>query len=181
MTDYTLVYTDQYVRLNRASDINVIVPTNASVPYAIGHIIRVRQMGDGKFTMVGDTGVTINSPFTGTSAFKGAVIELIKVDTNEWDLSGDINVVEFTGLLNNTENLTCSEEVIMSLTSEISETVNGTEAFGTGQIFDASETVNTTEDFATYIPSGAGNSLLENGDTLVQQDGTSTILVEDGT
>jgi hypothetical protein len=62
-TTYTLVAGDagQLVTLANASAITLTVPTNASVPFAIGTQITITRAGSGSLTVVGDTGVTVNS------------------------------------------------------------------------------------------------------------------------
>lgn len=182
MTDYTFIITDQYVRLNRPSERNATLPTNASVPFPIGSRIRVRQVGDGRITIVPASGVTINTPFSYTTSYKGAVIELIKVATNEWDLSGDILTIVFDGSHNISENLVTSEVISMvaDFANTIEETVTGTEVVAKALSIEFNETLTNTEDFVGNIGGATTNNLLENGDTLVLEDGTSTLLQEDG-
>lgn len=90
---YTLVLADagKYVRMSNASALNLTVPPNASVAFAVGAQIPVRQIGAGQLTIVAGDGVTINAPFGGTLVLsgQGASAVLIQAAANVWDLSGD--------------------------------------------------------------------------------------------
>jgi hypothetical protein len=91
-TTYTLAVNDsgQLVTLTNASAITLTVPTNASVPFAIGTQITITRAGSGSVTVVGDTGVTVNSADgylkLRTQWSSGT---LIKTNTNSWILIGD--------------------------------------------------------------------------------------------
>ena len=93
-TTYTLAATDagDLVTLTNASAITLTVPTNASVPFAIGTQITITRAGSGALTVVGDTGVTVNSADSflklRTQWSSGT---LIKVNTNSWILIGDLS------------------------------------------------------------------------------------------
>jgi len=92
-TTYTLAATDagDLVTLTNASAITLTVPTNASVPFAIGTQITITRAGSGSLTVVGDTGVTVNS----ADSFLKLRVQwssgtLIKTNTNSWILIGDL-------------------------------------------------------------------------------------------
>lgn len=92
---YTLVLTDayKYVRMDDAGDNTLYVPYNADVAYDIGTNIYIRQVGAGQTTIEsapGSPAVTINTPETLLLRSQGSTVTLIKVGTNEWDLSGDV-------------------------------------------------------------------------------------------
>jgi hypothetical protein len=93
-TTYTLAATDagDLVTLTNASAITLTVPTNASVPFAIGTQITITRAGSGSLTVVGDTGVTVNSAdsFLKLRA-QWSSGTLIKVNTNSWILIGDLS------------------------------------------------------------------------------------------
>jgi len=93
-TTYTLAATDagDLVTLANASAITLTVPTNASVPFAIGTQITITRAGSGSLTVVGDTGVTVNSAdgFLKLRA-QWSSGTLIKTNTNSWILIGDIS------------------------------------------------------------------------------------------
>jgi hypothetical protein len=93
-TTYTLAVGDagQLVTLTNASAITLTVPTNASVPFAIGTQITITRAGSGSLTVVGDTGVTVNST-DGLSKLRvqWSSATLIKSNTNSWILIGDLS------------------------------------------------------------------------------------------
>lgn len=91
----TLVATDSggYVRVGNASACTVTVPTNATVAYAVGATILVRQTSVGQLSVVAAGGVTINTPETLKLRKQGSTASLVKVATDEWDLTGDLEVL----------------------------------------------------------------------------------------
>jgi hypothetical protein len=80
------------VTLTNASAITLTVPTNASVPFAIGTQITITRAGSGSLTVAGDVGVTVNSADgflkLRTQWSSGT---LIKLNTNSWILIGDLS------------------------------------------------------------------------------------------
>jgi hypothetical protein len=93
-TSYTVVAGDagDLVTLTNASAITLTVPTNASVPFAIGTQITIAQGGAGKVTVAGAVGVTVNSAENYLSLrSQWSAGTLIKTNTNSWILIGDIN------------------------------------------------------------------------------------------
>lgn len=92
-SSYTLVIgdADKLVEMNNASANNLTVPLNATVAYATGTQILLSQYGAGQTTVVATGGVTVRSSggkLKLTAQYSGAT--LIKIDTNEWYLFGDI-------------------------------------------------------------------------------------------
>jgi hypothetical protein len=91
-TSYTTVLSDvgKIVEMNNASGNTFTVPTNSSVPYAIGSQIVVVQTGSGQTTIVAAGGVTVN----GTPGLKlraqWSSGTLIKRGTDTWVLVGDL-------------------------------------------------------------------------------------------
>ena len=91
-TTYIVAATDagDLITLTNSSPITVTVPTNATIPFAIGTQITLANGGAGQVTVAGAVGVTINAAdgylklrtqwSTGT---------LVKVATNGWILIGD--------------------------------------------------------------------------------------------
>jgi hypothetical protein len=91
-TTYTIAATDagDLITLINSSPITLTVPTNATIPFAIGTQVTIAQGGAGRVTVAGAVGVTINAAdgylnlrtqwSTGT---------LVKVATNAWILIGD--------------------------------------------------------------------------------------------
>ena len=92
-TTNTLVISDLYrlIKVNNSSANSVLIPTNTSAPFPIGSQILITQYGTGQTTITPDTGVTLRSSGgkTKTSA-QYAMATLIKINTNEWLLAGDI-------------------------------------------------------------------------------------------
>ena len=90
---YTLVLSDadKLVEMNVGSANNLTVPLNSSVAFSTGTQILVAQYGAGQTTIVATSGVTIRSngaKLKLNAQYSGAT--LIKIDTNEWYLFGDI-------------------------------------------------------------------------------------------
>lgn len=90
---YTLTTSDncKLIECNFGSSNNIIIPTNAAQPLPVGANILISQYGAGQVTIVADTGVTLRSSGGKTkTAAQYSVATLIKRDTNEWYLAGDI-------------------------------------------------------------------------------------------
>lgn len=91
--NYTLVLTDAFklVEINSSSAVTVTIPINATVAFPIGTKINVSQYGTGQITIGLGVGVTLrsNGGKTKTSG-QYAICTLIKRDTNEWYLYGDL-------------------------------------------------------------------------------------------
>jgi hypothetical protein len=93
-SQHTLVLSDanKVVEMNISSGSNnLIVPTNASVPFPSGTIITLSQYGSGQVNIIGDTGVTLRSSGgKNKTTAQYSVATLYKRDTNEWYLYGDL-------------------------------------------------------------------------------------------
>jgi len=90
---YTLVIgdADKLVEINNASANNLTIPLNSSVAFATGTQILLAQYGAGQTTIVATSGVTVRSngaKLKLNAQYSGAT--LVKIDTNEWYLFGDI-------------------------------------------------------------------------------------------
>lgn len=85
-SSYTLVLTDSnsMIRSTGSSNINITIPTNASVGYPIGTQVDIYRSGTGTVTIVPAGGVTIRSRSGLLLAGQYAVASVTKVDTNEW-------------------------------------------------------------------------------------------------
>lgn len=79
-----------YVRLTSGSAVNFNVLTNAALAIAIGSVVEIRQGGAGKVTFVPASGVTINTSETLKTRKQGSTVSLIKIGTDIWDLTGDL-------------------------------------------------------------------------------------------
>jgi hypothetical protein len=90
---YTLVLSDadKLVEMNVASANDLTIPLNSSVAFDTGTQILLAQYGAGQTTIVPTSGVTVNSNGAKLKLnvqYSGAT--LIKIDTDEWYLFGDI-------------------------------------------------------------------------------------------
>lgn len=95
-TTYQLVATDEgnLVRMNNAGDNTVIIPTNATVPFEIGTVIDIRQVGAGVTTVEGASGVTVNAFQNDLSLGEtSATAGIVKVGTDEWDFIKSLEFV----------------------------------------------------------------------------------------
>ena len=93
-TTYTLAVGDagELVTLANASPITLTVPTNASIPFAIGTQITITAAGAGQVTVAGAVGVTVNSPDNYLKLrTQWSAATLIKMNTNSWILIGDVS------------------------------------------------------------------------------------------
>jgi hypothetical protein len=91
-TTYTLVASDagDLVTLTNAAAIALTIPTNATIPFAIGTQITIAQSGAGKVTVAGAVGVTVNAADGFLSLrTQWSMGTLIKTGTNSWILIGD--------------------------------------------------------------------------------------------
>jgi hypothetical protein len=92
---YTLVLADasKLVEMNKATANDLTVPLNSAVAFPIGTTINVGQYGAGQTTIVPFAGVTIRSAGGALKlASQFSVGKLIKIDTDEWYLYGDITI-----------------------------------------------------------------------------------------
>jgi hypothetical protein len=90
---YTLVLSDadKLVEMNVGSANNLTIPLNSSVAFLTGTQILLAQYGAGQTTIVATSGVTVRSnggKLKLNVQYSGAT--LIKIDTDEWYLFGDI-------------------------------------------------------------------------------------------
>jgi hypothetical protein len=92
-SDYTIALPDssKTVTVNSGSTVTITVPTNTSVPFAIGTKIDFVGLGSGTVEFGVASGVTLNSKNSWlklNAQYSGAT--LIKIDTNTWVLIGDL-------------------------------------------------------------------------------------------
>jgi hypothetical protein len=92
-SDYTIALPDssKTVTVNSGSTVTITVPTNTSVPFAIGTKIDFVGLGSGTVAFGIASGVTLNSKNSWrklNAQYSGAT--LIKIDTNTWVLIGDL-------------------------------------------------------------------------------------------
>lgn len=88
---YSLVLTDdaKMIEMNVGTANNLTVPLNATQAFTIGTQILVNQYGAGQTTIVATGGVTLNYTDTLTTRASKSIVCLIKIGTNEWDVTGD--------------------------------------------------------------------------------------------
>lgn len=91
--DHTLVADNAHsiVQMNKASGNALTVPPNSSVPFPVGTVVAVAQMGAGATTITAGVGVTLNSADSLlTLRAQYSLASLVKVATDTWRVSGDL-------------------------------------------------------------------------------------------
>lgn len=91
--NYTIVLDDAFklVEINSSSARTITVPLNGVIAFPIGTKITISQYGTGQVTIDGQVGVTIRSTGGKTkTTTQYSVCTLLKRNTNEWYLYGDI-------------------------------------------------------------------------------------------
>lgn len=78
----------KYIRWNNANEGSCTVPANSQVPFPIGTTITIRQIGAGIIQMTYDQGVTLNGDTKTAGQHKS--LQIIKVDTDVWDIIGGV-------------------------------------------------------------------------------------------
>ena len=82
---------DKVIEMNVGTANNLVIPTNTAYAFPVGTQITVIQIGAGQTTLVPASGVTVRSASSKvklSGQYSGAT--LIKKNTNEWYLFGDI-------------------------------------------------------------------------------------------
>lgn len=93
-TTYTLQITDtgQYLQFTASSPVTVTIPANADVPFVLGNVTVIEQLGTGTITLVAAGGVTLNGHNGKRSGGQFAVMQ-IKNGSNgsadTWTVLGD--------------------------------------------------------------------------------------------
>jgi len=105
--EFVLSDANKLVRQNVATANNLTIPLNATVPFKIGTQILTEQFGLGQITFVVTGGVTVNSKnaslkSNGQFSFQS----LIKVGTDEWELTGDLEQASIYITATSTNTLT---------------------------------------------------------------------------
>lgn len=77
------------VNVNSATSVTITVPDNATVAFPTGTQVIVRQVGIGQVT-IGGSGVTLQTSASLKTRTQYSVVMLVKVDTNVWSVSGDV-------------------------------------------------------------------------------------------
>lgn len=91
-TTYTAALADdgQLVTMSNASACTFTIPTNVAVPFPVGAMLTIQQLGAGQITVVGSGGVTVNTPSTSTARAQYSTISAVQVAANTWVLGGDL-------------------------------------------------------------------------------------------
>jgi hypothetical protein len=97
-TDYTAVSADQYQALqvmNKATAINFLIPTNASVAFPVGTVLNVLNIGAGACTIKAVTSGTTTVLSAGATAAQPSLAQYkaaacIKTATDTWYIVGAI-------------------------------------------------------------------------------------------
>jgi hypothetical protein len=94
-TSYTLALTDagDYIQTTSTSAVTITVPLQSSVSWAADTEIMFEQGNTGQLTIVGASGVTINSSSTLKSRTRYSVIGLKRISSDVWTLVGDRAIV----------------------------------------------------------------------------------------
>ena len=79
---------NDYVRMDKATALNLTIPPNSSVDFPIGTVITIRQVGVGQVTIVEGVGVTANGEKLIVTQNRTASI--IQVAIDEWDITGSV-------------------------------------------------------------------------------------------
>ncbi|WIC89797.1 tail fiber protein [Gordonia phage Sapo] len=90
---YTLAASDanKVVEVTSATPVNVTVPPESSVNFAVGALVEVVQTGAGKLTVVAGSGVTVNAAGdVKTTRSQWSSVLLRKRGANDWVLAGDL-------------------------------------------------------------------------------------------
>lgn len=82
------------VSFNKGSAIIGTVPPNADVAFPTGSVIFLAQTGAGQLTIAAGSGVTILTPESLLAKKQNARLELVKINTNIWLLSGDMKYAD---------------------------------------------------------------------------------------
>ena len=90
--DYTLVLADagKAVEMDKATANTVTVPPNSSVPFPVGTVVEVAQVGAGQTTIAAGSGVTIRTHETLVLAGQWSTVSLRKRAADDWLLVGDV-------------------------------------------------------------------------------------------
>lgn len=92
--DYTLAAGDAAaaVEMDKATAVGVTVPPNGDVPFPVGTMIPITQVGDGVVSVVEGAGVTVDTFGTLDVAGQWGTVWLRKRSEDGWLLSGDVEV-----------------------------------------------------------------------------------------
>lgn len=81
------------LRVSHTAATTLTVPDNATTPFSVGTVVHLRQTGVGQLTVAAAAGVTINTAETLKARKQGSSLSLVKVGTDEWDITGDLEAL----------------------------------------------------------------------------------------
>jgi len=90
----TLAQANGHFRCTAAGGCTVTLPANGVVAFPVGTMLTYEQAGTGAVAVVAGVGVTLRTPaaYNATTAEQYAVVQALKVATNEWVLYGHLDV-----------------------------------------------------------------------------------------
>jgi hypothetical protein len=96
-TTYTAALSDSVntlVTTSNTSAITITIPPNSSVPFPVGSVLNITQLGTGQITVVGGAGVTVVSTGATTSQPKTRArysgLSAIETSNDNWLILGDV-------------------------------------------------------------------------------------------
>jgi hypothetical protein len=94
-TTYSLVKADAgtLVSFTSSSSVTVTVPTEVSQGWASGEGVVLLQNGTGQVSVVGASGVTVNTAALAKSRTQYSTLSLVYLGSNTWILAGDTAVL----------------------------------------------------------------------------------------
>jgi len=93
-TTYSLVKTDAgaLVSFTNSSAVTVTVPTEVSQGWTTGEGVVLLQNGTGQISVVGDSGVTVNTAALAKSRTQYSTLSLVYLGSDTWIIAGDTAV-----------------------------------------------------------------------------------------
>lgn len=95
-TTLIIDHSENGLTFDSATAVNLVVPTNANVPFPIGTSVLIEQAGAGVVNFVGQSAggdtvmIDVRAAFLKTTAGQYAPATLVKKAANRWLLSGDL-------------------------------------------------------------------------------------------
>jgi hypothetical protein len=91
-TTYSAVLADagKIIKTTSSTPMEIVIPANATDAFEVGQKIDIYQYGTGQVTVTGVAGVDIRSTPTNKLRTQYSFAAVVKIDTNEWALVGDL-------------------------------------------------------------------------------------------
>lgn len=92
-TSYTLGVNDtgKAILFSSNDPVTVTIPNDSTYEFVIGQTIELVQMGSGTITVESEGDATLRYRLGSATFGQYSKIELLKIDTDEWLLSGDLD------------------------------------------------------------------------------------------